>query len=417
MPAEQKDDKVTPKNSLFDSLTENPYIQRLRIAGYTNKINKLKILISNNPNNNELKARLKIERENFKKFSPTRSLVLEMEENLDRYFQPLKFLIKSFVKILEYGVLLPHDIIFFVLLLPKIFLELLIIIHTGTGFWYLCLKYIENQYPQARAKYLDQLKDMDMDQATADMTDEEFIARCKRFTISQNPNMSGLTDEQYEEDYIKKDVLKIIYGDFPAKIWLNLIAKSFYEVLTQPLPQGKIKKALAGLLWLLRLLTSIPLFFLALVQTGLEVITKITLQIISEVIRPFILLGALFIANFPLILWDAPGYLIGKIKNCWCAPSLSSEDQEEQLLNSSHWHLRINTDLSESTEPSEQKTPSNPSQSSRPASSTNLNPGSQNTTDVSDSARKAHERSNIFSATKEEQGEGTTKNPNPQPTS
>ncbi|MCE3237409.1 MAG: hypothetical protein K0R24_390, partial [Gammaproteobacteria bacterium] len=345
------------KNSLFDALTENPKNKLLRIQGYISKINFCKDQISKNPNLDELETRLQIEKENFKKFSPTWSLMLEMEENLDRYFQPLKFLIQTSLQALSYGVLLSEYIISVILWLPKFCLDALTAIHTGGGFLDVFMSYVDDQYAQARATYLDQLKDMD--EKTVNMDDEEFIMAFKQTTIIQNPSMRDMTDKDFEEAFINKPVFDNIYNAFSGTIWLKLIAKSFYEVLTQPLPEGIMRKTLTLFLWLPRLLTAIPLFLLALIQTGFDLIAKIMRGIISNFVRPVILLGACFVSNIPLILWDAPGYLIRKIKNCCCAPKPSSADEDEPLLSSSQ--RRVSAALSSTQLPGSPPSPNNSS--------------------------------------------------------
>jgi hypothetical protein len=233
-----------------------------------------------------------------------------LQEQIQRYFQPLKFLLMLIINIVT--PLLGFLRIFLCgtpILIQYVtthFLNFLINGYTSNYFHQKCTAYKEAQFLEEKIEFISQWKDGL--QETTTLSDKEFIDLLKEEV-----------GEDFEEEFdnLVRDRISIA-----GLRRLTFLIFSMYKMLsTYP------TDILSALAWPIRLLTAWPLFLLAVAVELFNLIvdrTSLAAITVTQIIR----LGLFAFLNIPIFAWDGIGYLVTSIKNCCCFSKTELEQAE-----------------------------------------------------------------------------------------
>jgi hypothetical protein len=245
-------------------------------------------------------------------YPPVFSHMYRLNENLNRYFQPLRFLAKFATAVAVWSLTAVLFIADYTKLIVSklgknlIINRLLLNFQTGDLFSNAKQKHVDEKLESALKEALDEIRFTDERYL---YLDNQELIQLKSEIAGRTPNYSG---ERYKEDFIKD----VTASQQPAgMIYLKLIAQAIVQKLFQtPLPDstwGKVKTILA---WPVRLLTAVPVFLLAAVVDGVNRLANLALAATTASLV-LIAAAALLTVNLPIIAWDTPGFLYNKIKN------------------------------------------------------------------------------------------------------
>ncbi len=294
----------------------------------------------------EIKINLALKKEKLSESPVELRIIIAMFENpFYRYPMPLDSFVVVIALLAGISVMISWALASSINWLVQYFLstvtKLLVDLYTeGKGIAPRWKAYTDSQFPEAKAKWFKEYKEKDN---LINMSNEEYIEYMYKDVMEIKPD---ITKKEVEDNIDSFITASIPPPSLTTK--LKLLALSIYDTLRQ-WPKGTANQVLTFFLWPLRFVTAAPLIILVAAVNFISILQSIAEIIIGGTIFLGIM-GSLFALNIPLILWDTPGYVIRKIKNCCCAPRPNSADEGEPFLNSSQRRMSAALSATQSPE-------------------------------------------------------------------
>jgi hypothetical protein len=267
----------------------------------------------------QLKEQIKHELAELDRLLPGSSFRLSMEDNLSRYFQPLKFFAYLITRTLSFALFLvsiaaylPWLALTFTRKILGFFINLL----TGQRYNGRIEAYKTAQLPQAFSQAMDTLKRQNPRELGRLETDEDVFvtsgqvefyrqlaAMQKTFSVKKEVKPEEITDEEVKECY--NDVLKRGISISPLA-YAQCAFGALGYALTHP-PRGSIARLFWVLTWLPRLALGFVFCTAVTLLETLKLIVTTTLVVTTEALSYIVGASVLFALNLPLYLFvDIP---------------------------------------------------------------------------------------------------------------
>jgi hypothetical protein len=244
----------------------------------------------------EKKSKAKLEA-----IAPGFKRIFSLWDNTDRYFRPLKFLIKMVFILLGAVFVTGAFLLAAAKWLPVFLLDQcmngLIKIATAGRFQEREKQHVAAEFPKKRAEWIKALREQHPASAKpeiADLSDDALIAHYQALS-----NQFGGLEIKSRIDNLAKSM-----AGSSGFTYLKLLALGFYDVLTQNLPEGAINKAAAILAWPLSAAFALPLLLLAATVELADFLLEATF-LAGVASLSFVYVSLLFIVNIPLLAIDA----------------------------------------------------------------------------------------------------------------